>query len=179
MYCVKVNPGRERARVRDYHSGFLPSYKPAFLDGTRNEKGVKRLVIPEYVFTLRYVPRSAPVSDDEWRIIEAISDTHPSILDPETGKISSGPLQAINDFILRVEPGCVLISAELLREQREYWLCADPPSSASSPAPADESGAEQSADDLLVENAVLKARIAEFEAKISKLQKILDELTGD
>ena len=92
MYCVKVDEGRERARVRDYHSGFLPSYKPAYLfspdfPARPNVRGAKHLVVPGYIFMLRRAPRSQPVDEEEWKIIEAISDSHPSVLDPETGKI--------------------------------------------------------------------------------------------
>ena len=130
MYCVKVTPGKERASIRSYPSGFLPSYKPAFIvsdspvDRTSrvNDKGVKRLVVPGYVFMLKSDRRSEAVNDAEWMIIDAISDTHPSVLDPETGKVVDGPLTAVNDFITRVDGDCIQISATLLGIGRKYQI---------------------------------------------------------
>ena len=145
MYAVKVEEERERARVRDYHSGFLPTYRPAFLPspgssansrGVVNEKGVKRLVVPGYIFMLQNDPRSQPVSAAEWAIIEAVSDTRPSYFDPETGKVSVGPLTAVNHLINRVEGDRVRITARLLGTERHYWLkvsLSAPPESGESP----------------------------------------------
>ena len=171
MYYVKVDPGKERARVRDYYSGFLPSYKPAFIPSDSpvnrkpavNERGIKRLVIPGCVFMLRSDPRSKPVDDSEWAIIEAISDAHPSELDPESGKIVKGPLVAVNQFITKVDNDCIQVSAMLLGIMRQYWLRAEFPSAeteeepetaeepkpeekpeaADSPAPAESSGKKE------------------------------------
>ena len=132
MYCVKVEEGKERASVRYYQTGFLPTYKPALLipPGSSeyrrafpvNTKGVKKFVVPGYVFMLRKDLRAQPVNEEEWRIIEAISNSQVSILNQATGKIESGPLTAINHFITRIEENRVRIKVRLLGEDRKYWL---------------------------------------------------------
>ena len=131
MYCVNVGEGKERARVRDYNSGFLPSYKPAFLlppdslksrEPRPNDKGVKRFVIPGYVFLFQYAPRAALVPENEWKVIEAISDTHLSTLDPETGQMIDGPLKEVNHLITQVNGDSIRLTVNLLGMQRQYWL---------------------------------------------------------
>lgn len=152
MYCVKVDEGRERARVRDYHSGFLPSYKPAYLfspdfPARPNVRGAKHLVVPGYIFMLRRAPRSQPVDEEEWKIIEAISDSHPSVLDPETGKIVDGPLKDLNHLVTRVEGDHVRITVTLLGLERRYWIQVALPAPASEgPEEAAEGGAGESAE---------------------------------
>ena len=138
MYCVKVEKGRERASVRNYQTGFLPTYKPALLippDSSKyrrtfplNTKGVKKFVVPGYVFMLRKDPRSQPVNEEEWRIIEAISNSKISILDQAAGKITSGPLTTINHLITQIEEDRVQIKARILGEDRKYWLQVSIPS---------------------------------------------------
>lgn len=131
MYCVKVGVGKERARVRDYHSGFLPSYKPAFLYPSDshlnwkprlNDRGVKRFIVPGYVFLFQYAARSTLVAENEWKVIEAISDIHLSTLDPDTEQIVEGPLKEVNHLITQVDGDCIQISVDLLGVQRQYWL---------------------------------------------------------
>ena len=163
MYCVKVDEGRERARVRDYHSGFLPSYKPAYLfspdfPARPNVRGAKHLVVPGYIFMLRRAPRSQPVDEEEWKIIEAISDSHPSVLDPETGKIIDGPLKDLNHLVTRVEGDHVRITVTLLGLERRYWI------QVSFPAPASESS-EETAEGGAEESAENKAEAAPEEEK--------------
>ena len=138
MYCVKVEEGRERAIVRYYQTGFLPTYKPALLIPPEsseyrrtfplNTKGIKKYVVPGYVFMLRKDPRSQLVNEEEWKIIEAISNSQISILDPAAGKITSGPLTAINHLITQIVENRVRIKVRLLGEDRKYWLQVSIPS---------------------------------------------------
>ena len=86
MYCVKVEPGKERIKVRQVASGFLPSYREADEKGRPDER--KRFVVPGYVFMLQYAPGAVPVPEEEWKIIEAISDPAPSTLDFANQKIN-------------------------------------------------------------------------------------------
>ena len=123
MYCVKVEPGRERIRVRHFSNGFLPSYLPA--DKAGGKEG-KRFVVPGYVFLLQPASGAVKVPDEEWAVIEAISDPHPSAADPAEGTIRSGPLKRIAEKIAAVEERRVLVEAELLGEKRRYWLAVRP-----------------------------------------------------
>ena len=269
MYCVKVGVGKERARVRDYHSGFLPSYKPAFLyppdshmnwKPRLNDRGVKRFIVPGYVFLFQYAARSTLVAENEWKIIEAISDIHLSTLDPDTGQIVEGPLKEVNHLITQIDGDCIQLTVELLGVQRQYWLRVSLISSAVTESTIEttveedrtmkqkaeytqeqisamlkravdigihaaakeygiawqtlmrmkqiaESGdlsagtkkdrekaplkpstaqskrkisdEEESVSELLVENAILKEKIAKLEAKIKKLQKAINDLSED
>ena len=131
MYCVNVGEGKERARVRDYHSGFLPSYKPAFLyppdshmnrKPRPNDRGIKRFIVPGYVFLFQYAARSTLVPENDWKVIEAISDTRLSRLDPGTGRIVEGPLKEVNHLITQVDGDCIQLKANLFGVQRQYWL---------------------------------------------------------
>ena len=63
MYCVKVEPGKERIKVRQVASGFLPSYLEADETGRPDER--KRFVVPGYVFMLQYAPGAVPVPEME------------------------------------------------------------------------------------------------------------------
>ena len=101
MYCVKVEPGKERIKVRQVASGFLPSYREADEKGRPDER--KRFVVPGYVFMLQYAPGAVPVPEEEWKIIEAISDPAPSTLDFANQKITEGPLQAVEGNITAFE----------------------------------------------------------------------------
>lgn len=123
MFCVKVQPGRERIHVRKYTNGFLPSYFSAedtFDESAKN--GIKRLVVPGYVFMLQTALGAIMVPAEEWKVIEAVSDSHASVLDPETGKITEGPLKEIEGFIVRTEKDRVLIRTQILGETRSYWI---------------------------------------------------------
>ena len=116
MYAVKVEPGRERIAVRRFTSGFLPSYKPA--DISRG----KKLVIPGYVFTLSPERNAIRVPETEWTVIEAITDSHESVFDPETGKITDGPLKDLGVVKTDEQNSAVMIRPMLLGVSREYWL---------------------------------------------------------
>lgn len=124
MYCVKVEPGKERIKVRQVTSGFLPSYREADEKGRPDER--KRFVVPGYVFMLQYAPGAVPVPEDEWKMIEAISDPAPSTLDFANRKIVEGPLQAVEGNITAFEENRIRVYANLLGENRWYRLAVVP-----------------------------------------------------
>ena len=119
MYCIKVEPGRERIKVRQVSSGFIPKYMHAEGKGKTPEK---RFVVPGYVFTLQYAPGAVKVPEDEWAIIEAVSDSHLSTVDRETRKIAEGPLKAIEGAVTVIEADRAKVAAVILGETRQYWL---------------------------------------------------------
>ena len=119
MYCVKVYPGSERVRVQNYSGGFLPNYKAVDADG---KAAGKLFVVPGYVFMLHKAPRAIEVPDEEWKVIEAISDPHPTLADAGTGEIVIGPLKAVENLITFRTEKSVQISADLLGEKRQYWV---------------------------------------------------------
>ena len=121
MYAIQVEPGKERIRVRHYTNGFLPSYRPADEGGAG-----RKLVVPGYIFMLTKVPGAVKVPDSDWKVIEAISDTHASTISDNWKTISAGPLQGL--LILRVnqKQSSVLIRAKLLGITRDYWLKVEP-----------------------------------------------------
>ena len=124
MYCVKVEPGKERIKVRQVASGFLPSYREADETGRPDER--KRFVVPGYVFMLQYAPGAVPVPEEEWKMIEAISDPAPSTLDFANQKITEGPLQAVEGNITAFEENRIRVYANLLGENRWYRLAVVP-----------------------------------------------------
>ena len=124
MYCVKVEPGKERIKVRQVASGFLPSYREADETGRPDER--KRFVVPGYVFMLQYAPGAVPVPEEEWKMIEAISDPAPSTLDFANRKIVEGPLQAVEGNITAFEENRIRVYANLLGENRWYRLAVVP-----------------------------------------------------
>ena len=124
MYCVKVEPGKERIKVRQVASGFLPSYREADEKGRPDER--KRFVVPGYVFMLQYAPGAVPVPEEEWKMIEAISDPAPSTLDFANRKIVEGPLQAVEGNITAFEENRIRVYANLLGENRWYRLAVVP-----------------------------------------------------
>jgi hypothetical protein len=119
MYAVQVEQGRERIRVRGISSGFLPSYrvKTASSDGT----SVRNLVVPGYVFTLVKVRGAITVPDEEWEIIDKISDSRVSTMDKD-GKFVSGPLMGLDQYIVQTGPDFVQLSVSLFGEMRRYRL---------------------------------------------------------
>lgn len=124
MYCVKVEPGKERIKVRQVASGFLPSYREADETGRPDER--KRFVVPGYVFMLQYAPGAVLVPEEEWKMIEAISDPAPSTLDFANRKIVEGPLQAVEGNITAFEENRIRVYANLLGENRWYRLAVVP-----------------------------------------------------
>lgn len=119
MYAVKVEQGRERAEVRHISSGFLPSYRVS--DGSPDRPYVRSLVVPGYVFTLVRVRLAIPVPDDEWRIIDKISDSKPSVMDSD-GKFVSGPLMGLDQYVVQTGKDSVYLCVDLLGEKRRYRL---------------------------------------------------------
>ena len=118
MYAVKIDPGKERIRVRHYRDGFLPSY----VSSAESDMGKRMLVVPGYVFTMTKVSGAEKVPEQEWALIEAISDKKPSVLDVISKKIIDGPLKDL--LILHINPALktVCIRARLLGIARDYWL---------------------------------------------------------
>ena len=118
MYAIKIENGKERIRVRHYNNGFLPSYTSCAEDSM----GKRLYVVPGYIFMMTKAPGAEKVPDSEWKVIEAISDTHTSTLDVKAKKIIDGPLKDL--LILRVNPSLksVCIRAKLLGVTRDYWL---------------------------------------------------------
>ncbi len=118
MYCVRVEPGKERIRVRHFPSAFVPSYVSAAM----STNGRHLLVVPGYIFMMTRIGGSEAVSANEWKMIEAISDRKPSVLDAETGQIVDGPLKELPVSRVDQRAGAVLIRAKLFGITRDYWL---------------------------------------------------------
>ena len=118
MYAIKIEIGKERIRVRNYNNGFLPSYTSC----AEGSMGKRLFVVPGYIFTMTNTHGAEKVPDTDWKVIEAISDSHPSTLDTTTQNIIDGPLKGL--LILRINPALksVCIRAKLLGMTREYWL---------------------------------------------------------
>ena len=96
MYCIRVKVGQERLLVGMYSSAFIPSYISA---EAHPYKGERKLVVPGYIFTIQKESKAILVPEEEWRIIEALSDTQPSFVD-DMGKILSGPLLGLDDLVI-------------------------------------------------------------------------------
>jgi len=111
MYALKVEQGKERILVRHISSGFVPSFQA--------KPGVRLLVVPGYVFSLVKVARSELVPENEWEIIEKISNSKPSVISKD-GIFISGPLTGLDQYIVRREQNKVKISVKLFNRQREY-----------------------------------------------------------
>lgn len=118
MYAIKIENGKERIRVRHYSNGFLPSYTSC----SEGNMGKRLYVVPGYIFTMTNTHGAEKVPEAEWKVIEAISDSHQSTLDMKNQKIIDGPLKGL--LILRINPALksVCIRAKLLGMTREYWL---------------------------------------------------------
>ncbi len=119
MYCVRVNPGSERIRVRQFEGGILPSYTHV---GEQGKLRGKRFVVPGFVFTQQKVPGAIAVPENEWKMIDAISDQKPSILDHTAGRIVEGPLKVAESDIKVVEADRIKVLTRILGENRAYWL---------------------------------------------------------
>ena len=117
MYAVKVEQGRERPEVRKISTGFLPSYRVY----TGDERSVRWLVVPGYVFTLSKTRKAEPVPDEEWEIIDKISSSAISTLDKD-GKIVSGPLKGLDRYVTKTGKDYVQLCVNLLGEARTYRL---------------------------------------------------------
>ncbi len=125
MYSLKVIEGTERIEVRKWGSAFVPTYIPA---PSEAEPGnVRKLVVPGYIFTLQMVRLANPVPPEEWQIIEALSDSHPTVVDDD-GQIISGPLMGLEDIIVRIEGDAAEIRVNLLGKGRSYRIRVQHPS---------------------------------------------------
>lgn len=119
MYCIKVTPGSERIKVRQVASGFNPKYREAEANGKITDK---RLAVPGYVFTMQFTPGARKVPEAEWKIVEAVSDSHVTTVDQRKRKVVDGPLKLIEKSISVIQASRVKVSAMILGEERTYWL---------------------------------------------------------
>ena len=160
MYAVKVEQGRERPEVRKISTGFLPSYRVY----TGDERSVRWLVVPGYVFTLSKTRKAEPVPDEEWEIIDKISSSAISTLDKD-GKIVSGPLKGLDRYVTKTGKDYVQFCVNLLGEARTYRL---PCRIAEEPEETKEN--EGGAPDMAVDNKELtEERIA---AMLERAEKV-------
>ena len=119
MYAVKVEQGRERPEVRKISTGFLPSYR--VYTGSAEEKSVRWLVVPGYVFSLSMTRNAQLVPNEEWDIIDKLSASAISTLD-KSGKILSGPLKGLDRYVTKTGKDYVQFCVNLLGEARTYRL---------------------------------------------------------
>ena len=119
MYAVKVEQGRERPEVRKISTGFLPSYR--VYTGSAEEKSVRWLVVPGYVFSLSMTRNAQLVPNEEWEIIDKLSASTISTLD-KSGKILSGPLKGLDRYMTKAGKDYVQFCVNLLGEARTYRL---------------------------------------------------------
>ena len=119
MYAVKVEQGRERPEVRKISTGFLPSYR--VYTGSAEEKSVRWLVVPGYVFSLSMTRNAQLVPNEEWEIIDKLSASAISMLD-KSGKILSGPLKGLDRYVTKTGKDYVQFCVNLLGEARTYRL---------------------------------------------------------
>ena len=117
MYAVKVEQGRERPEVRKISTGFLPSYRVY----TGDERSVRWLVVPGYVFSLSMTRNAQLVPNEEWEIIDKLSASAISTLDKD-GKIVSGPLKGLDRYMTKAGKDYVQFCVNLLGEARTYRL---------------------------------------------------------
>jgi len=117
MYAVKVEQGRERPEVRKISTGFLPSYRVY----TGDERSVRWLVVPGYVFSLSMTRNAQLVPNEEWEIIDKLSASAISTLD-KSGKILSGPLKGLDRYVTKTGKDYVQFCVNLLGEARTYRL---------------------------------------------------------
>ncbi len=95
MYYIKVTPGTERIQVRRYCNGFLASYQPGKAGA---EKG-RELIIPGAIFMLTKMPRYEVVPEEDWKMIDALSDSKVSVIG-EDGKLISVPMMGLVDHLI-------------------------------------------------------------------------------
>jgi len=119
MYAVKVETGWERPEVRKISTGFLPTYR--VYTGSAEEKSVRWLVVPGYVFSLSMTRNAQPVPKEEWEIIDKLSASEISTLDRD-GKILSGPLTGMDRYVTKTGKDYVQFRVNLLGEARTYRL---------------------------------------------------------
>ena len=123
IYCIKVPEGQDRKELRKYSGAFLPSYVAIDPNSTSKyeSRGIRKFIIPGYIFSIHKEGKAVTVPEKKWKIIEALSDSHPSFINEE-GKIIFGPLACLNDLIKSAEDNRIQIQASLLGEERIYWI---------------------------------------------------------
>jgi len=123
MYCIKVPEGQERKELRKYSGAFLPSYLSVDSNSTSTygSRGIRRFIVPGYIFSINQEGKAVTVPEKEWQVIEALSDSRPSFIN-EDGKIVFGPLACLNNLIKSTEDNRIQIRASLLGEERTYWI---------------------------------------------------------
>ena len=162
MYAVKVEQGRERPEVRRISTGFLPTYR--VYTGSAEEKSVRWLVVPGYVFSLSMTRNAQLVPNEEWEIIDKLSASAISMLD-KSGKILSGPLTGLDRYVTKTGKDYVQLCVNLLGETRTYRL---PCRTAEEPEATGEN--KGGASDMAVENKELtEERIA---AMLERAEKV-------
>ncbi len=123
MYCIKVPEGQERKELIKYSGAFLPSYISVDSDSTSiyGSRGIRRFIVPGYIFSIHKEGKAVTVPEKEWKIIEALSDSRPSFINEED-KIVFGPLACLNDLIKSKEGDRIQIQANLLEQDHIYWI---------------------------------------------------------
>lgn len=137
--------------------------------------GKRLLVVPGYVFSMKNEWGAEKVPDAEWKVIEAISDSHTSTLDVKEKKITDGPLKGL--LILRINPSLrsVCIRAKLLGVTRDYWLAVRFASSTSSPSTEEKKDdAEEKKDDAEEKVAEQARPVVELENSKAEEGKKMD-----
>ena len=86
---------------------------------------MRRFVVPGVVFTLVKTRGAEKVPEEEWQVIEALSDPKPSAAD-EAGILLSGPLKAVEGAV-SVDPvrKTAVVRASLLGEERRYEVAVE------------------------------------------------------
>ncbi len=162
MYAVKVEQGRERPEVRRISTGFLPTYR--VYTGSAEDKSVRWLVVPGYVFSLSMTRNAQLVPNEEWEIIDKLSASAISMLD-KSGKILSGPLTGLDRYVTKTGKDYVQLCVNLLGEARTYRL---PCRIAEEPGATGEN--EEGAPNMAVDNKELtEERIA---AMLERAEKV-------
>lgn len=142
MFAIKTDPGSERRMAKIYTNGFLPSYSPAPTEETKGKK-IKKLIVPGYVFVLEKIRGAERVMDEEWRIIEALSDSNISTIDQD-GQVVAGPLMGLNEIVAKVEGCRASVHTCLLGKWR--WYEIEVLRTISGPADTPYAAAEEEAD---------------------------------
>ena len=94
---------------------------PARIIRSAEEKSVRWLVVPGYVFSLSMTRNAQPVPNEEWEIIDKLSASAISMLD-KSGKILSGPLTGLDRYVTKTGKDYVQLCVNLLGEARTYRL---------------------------------------------------------
>ncbi len=98
---------------------FVPTYLPA---PSASESGRERkIILPGYIFTLQNHRLGSQVPPEEWQIIEALSDSRPTVINSD-GKIISGPFIGLENIFTSIEEDAADIRVSLLESTRYYRI---------------------------------------------------------